>query len=301
MQEKSNSSRAGLILRTLNEYNVRNICGEMIYGAGLQDYLHERVSQMEFSKNSLFGKLRRNGILSAGPKQQSYFEASVTLESNSKKTRYRTYGDCTCTLSMEEGSLCSHIAALMVAWARKPQDFEENVKSDFERARRLAIDSLEKLVSSIEESSSGFKDDLEMLQKTYTKLRHWASEIGDATNQSNILITSSKNSRLAIREFSSMINYMSFVIIFAIENKYNTGASTQLYNKTTVSTFGKVLEAFVQSPRLGKSIITPTIEKSSNKKRQSAIIKSKSIQSQTTRSWDKLVEDFADRQVVLEL
>ncbi len=39
--------------------------------------------------------------------------------------------------------------------------------------------------------------------------------------------------------------------MLAIENKYRIGASIELYNRATVSNFGRVLEALVQSAPLG--------------------------------------------------
>ena len=300
MNVKSNLSRAGLILRALNEYHVRNICGQLLYGAGVQDYFYGRVSQMKFSKDSLSGKIDNGGeklLSKGGQKQQlSICEASIMLETSSKGTRYRTHGDCSCPLSREDGSLCSHVTALMIAWVRRPQDFEESLRFDFEDAKRRSIDSLNKLVSSIEEGGSRFKEDIEMLQRTYTKLGLWSGKIAEAKNNSINLSTSNRNYQLTIREFSRTINYVSFAIMFAIGNKYKIGDYAELYNKATVSTFGKVLDAFVQILRLGKSVAAPTVARPSPKeKKQHELPKSAAVQTQTARSWDELVEDFAYR------
>jgi len=289
ISEKSNLPHAGLYLRALNEYNIRNICGELLYGAGLQDYLHERVLQMKFSKNSLYGKIddgERN-LHSKESRKQSFVEASVTVDMNSNGTKYHTYGDCTCALSRDESSLCSHVAALLVAWVRRSQDFEETVKFDFNDAKRCTMDSLDKLVDSIEKSSSGSKDDMEVLGRTYEKLRLWAAEIVDAKNRIDLTVDKNR-SQVAVREFSWTINSVSLAIMLAIENKYGIRAATELYNRTTVSNFGRVLEIFVQSPHLGKAS-APSIPKKSSEG-QGATLKS----TVTTRSWDSLVESFAD-------
>ncbi len=170
MNEKSNLPRAGLVLRALSEYDVRNICGQSVIRCRTPRlFTGENLTNEVFKELSLreIGESERN-LPSTGRNKQS-FEASITLGMNSNRTRYRTSGDCSCALSREEGSLCSHVASLMIAWVRKSQDFEESVKFDFDDARRRSMDSLDKLVISIEDGDSGFKDDIEMLQRTYTK------------------------------------------------------------------------------------------------------------------------------------
>ena len=287
--EKNNSTRAGIVLRTLNEYNVRNMSGALLYGAGLQDYLYGRVSQMKFSKNSLYGKIGKNeNLTSTSRSKSSFVDAAITLDTNSKRTKYRTYGDCSCDLSRDEGSLCSHIVALMIAWIRKSQDFEESVKFEFDDAKRRTMESLDKLVSSIEEDDSGFKDDLEMIQLTYAKLKLWATGIVDAKAYVDES-TKSKHSQLVLREFSWTINCVSLAIMMAIQNKYRIVPSIELYNNTTVSNFGKFLEALFQSAPLG----TPSSTPAKSSKRQKVKSKSAANHSQTARSWDSLVESYA--------
>lgn len=47
---EDNLSRAGAVLRSLNEYKVRSMCGEAIYSVGLQNYMQGRVSDKRFLK-----------------------------------------------------------------------------------------------------------------------------------------------------------------------------------------------------------------------------------------------------------
>ncbi len=61
MTEKDTFSHAGMVLHSLTEFNVRSMCGEAVYGAGLQNYTQGRVSDMKFSKNTLSGKLDESG------------------------------------------------------------------------------------------------------------------------------------------------------------------------------------------------------------------------------------------------
>lgn len=289
-----NFSQAGLILRSLNEIDVRKICGAVVYGAGEQHYLRGRVGKRKFSKNSLSCKLVQDSgtKLPSTVKQRkqpepTYFEASIALEGNLEKKRFRSYGDCSCPLSREEGSLCEHIAALMIAWIRNPQDFEEskNGKLDFEISKRRVMNSLNDIVGCIEEGGSGIDDDRELLQRTYRKLRLWASEITDE----RISQPPDLSSGQAIRDFMWAINYVSLAIIFAIGNKYNIPNAIAIYNKNTVSTFGRITETFVQSVDSGKRA-TPAavIEKRQKGKLQTS---AKSL-SKTARSWDAILEDF---------
>jgi len=274
------SSRAGLVLRTLSDFDARSICGAVIYGAGVQEFNRGRVLEKKFLKDSLSGKVED------ARQKQLFFEPSITLEKKSPN-KFRTFGDCSCALS-EEGSLCAHIAALMVAWVKRPEDFTESksTKFEFEIAKHSVASSLDQLVSCIEEVRSTASEDFEVLQRTYGKLRIWAGEIKDAKNHPS----SSKESRLAIHELSLTVNRISFGIISAIENKYNTRTATELYNKNTVSTFGRILETFAQSPAFRK---LPA--KSNRGKRKMPATASEKPQSSTTRSWDTLIEDFAGR------
>ncbi|MGH2638434.1 MAG: SWIM zinc finger family protein, partial [Rhabdochlamydiaceae bacterium] len=270
--EKDIFSHAGVVLRSLNEYKVRNLCGEAVYGAGLQEYTQGRVSEKKFSKNTLSGKLNQSGRKNwPSSSELSFFEPTITLERNSN--RLRIYGDCTCTLA-KEGSLCTHMAALMVAWVRKSHGFEEEYQSEkpeFERARQLVLESLKELVDCIEVSSRA--DDLEMLQKTYTKLRLWAEEVRGANGGSLTTprMQPVRDFQLAIREFSGTVSYVSLAIMSAIESKYKLGA-TDLYNASTVSTFGGILESFVESVSYGKSASSMPAARSINKRQRKVMI-----------------------------
>jgi hypothetical protein len=289
--ERNKLSHAGAVLRSLNEYTVRNLCGEAVYGAGLQNYTQGRVSDKKFSKDTLSGKLNEGGRKWVSSHDLQLFEPSITLE---KKSRLRFYGDCACTLA-KEGSLCTHMAALMIAWVRKPEDFQENENKriEFEQATRRVLHWLDELVSSIEKGSSRTVD-LRVLQKTYSKLRLWADEIREANDGRLKIHTVPQNEdrRLLIREFSKTINSVSFAIMSAIESKYRVGA-TDLYNRTTVSTFAKMVELFAESSSQRKSE-KPTVMTAQRKKQRVilASASSRAVSSRPSRSWDVLVESF---------
>jgi hypothetical protein len=274
--QRNTFSHAGTVLHSLTELNVRSICGEAVYGAGLQNYTQGRVSEMKFSKNTLSGKLDESGRKWLSSRDPQFFEPTITLERSPKRPRIS--GGCACSLA-SEGSLCTHMAALMIAWVRKPQDFVEaddaqTKKSEFEGARQRVVGSLNEVVGCIEKGSSR-SSDLRVLQKTYSKLRLWADDIREAKGG-----TVQPDRRQLIHEFSETLNSVSFALMSAIESKYEVGA-TDLYNRATASTFAKMLEMFVE----GRDRRKPAASISMGGKRKAS----------TKRSWDSLVESFARR------
>jgi hypothetical protein len=260
-------SHAGIVLHSLTEFNVRRMCGEAVYGAGLQNYTQGRVSEEKFSKNTLSGKLDERGRKWLSSNDPQCFEPTITLERNSKRPRIS--GSCACSLA-SEGSLCTHMAALMVAWVRKPQEFveaeDETRKSEFDEARQRVVDSLKELICCVEKVSSR-TDDLLLLQKTYSKLRLWTDDVKEERPDKLIC------------EFSETLNSVSFALMFAIESKYRVRA-TNLYNTTTVSTFARVFELFVESEK------KPVLVRRKKSGRPT---------SHTARSWDSLIENFTGR------
>jgi hypothetical protein len=294
--EKNAFSHAGLVLRSLTEFNVRSMCGEVVYGAGLQNYTQGRVSDKKFSKNTLSGKLNEGGRKWLSSRDPQFFEPTITLERNSK--RPHICGGCACSLA-GEGSLCTHMAALMVAWVRKPQDFAEvgedqMRKSKFEDARQRVVDSLRELIGCIEKSSSRI-DDLRVLQKTYSKLKLWADDVKEV-NDGGLTIHAEepdKDLRLFIREFSETLNCVSFALMSTIERKYKVG-TTDLYNMTTVSTFARMLELFVESEGHRKLVDSILVRGTSGRKKET-LTSPATVSSHTARSWDSLVENFSGR------
>jgi hypothetical protein len=275
-QSKSGESfsHAGLIVRSLSEFNVRNICGEAVYGAGLQNYSQGRVSKAKFSRNTLAGRLDERGRKWLSSSDPQFFDATITLERNSKKPRIS--GSCACSLA-KEGSVCTHMAALLIAWVRKPQDFEddkdESRKTEFQEARQQAISSLRELAGCIRESSST-PDDLRLLQRTRSRLRIWAADAREAT------VTRNENGGVLAREFSDTINSISRALMSAIEVKYNIN-TTDLYNASTVSTFTSMLDLFLE---------TTAAEEKNSAARAPTRRQAKKL---TARSWDTLVENYA--------
>jgi len=293
--EKNAFSHAGMVLRSLTEYNVRNMCGEAVYGAGLQNYRQERVSDKRFSKNTLSGKLDESGRRWLSSSDPQFFEPMITLERNSKRPLIS--GGCGCSLA-SDGSLCTHMAALMIAWVRKPQEFVEEedkaMKSEFEEARQRVMESLKELVGCIEKGSSR-SDDLRLLQKTYSKLRLWADDVKEANGGALATRGAQRDEDLRplIREFSETLNSVSFALIAAIESKYKVGA-TDLYNMATVSTFARMLELFVESEDHRKSVDSMLVRATRGRKKR-ALTSPTTVSSHTARSWDSLVENFSGR------
>ena len=282
-------SRAGMILGSLTEYNARKICGDALYGAGLQNYVQGRVIDKRFWKNTLSGKLDETGRKWLSGRDPQFFEPIITIERSSKRPRIS--GHCGCSLA-SEGSICTHMAALLIAWVRKPQDFVEGVDyetimSEFDEIKGAVTESLRELTECIEGGSSK-TDDLRLLQKTYSKLRLWVDEVKEANYDGTVEHAAHKEKDL-IREFSKTIHDAAFAIMTAFESKYRIGV-TDVYNRNTVSTFAKVFELFVESAdHNGVGLI------SRPKKGRKRGTKPITHSPYTTRTWDSLVENFSGR------
>ena len=242
MNSVPSNKHGGTILRDLDEYEIRKLCGEAIYGAGQQDYLLGRVSEKRFSNDRLSGKVDESGRKWLSGSDAPFFEPTITLERKNNSKKIHAYGYCACSFA-KEGSLCPHIAALMVAWVRKREEFEERVnEKDIEKARTRVIDSAKELSDLVTKEGTG-STDLEVLRKTYSKLRIWTDEVKEAD---------SRNEKASLRDFSSIINCISLSLMSAIETKYEIKA-VDLYNRNTVSTFGKVLNLLAEKNLVRRS------------------------------------------------
>ena len=274
---------AGNALRSLNEYKIRRACGEVIYRVGLQVYSQNRVSEKTCGDNSLFGRMDV-GRNSSGPGGIKPIQPSVTLETKNSRS-IRMFGDCQCAQA-SEGCICPHMAALMIAWVREPQAFKEDfgyLRSKFEKAKQNVGISLEELLDFIETGTSG--ETLGLLEKTYSKIRQWGDVIKEVNGDDRVLRASAKIFD-PLRELSGTINYVSLAIISAIGDRYKL-RTLDVYNKSTLTSLGKVLELFVENTRYeSKSFAPPSV------KRRKALRNKKGFQ-QTARTWDLLLENFA--------
>ena len=173
----------------------------------------------------------------------------------------------------------------MIAWVREPQDFKENLeylRSKFEKAKQGVSVSLEELLDFIETGTSA--ETLGLLGKTYSKIRQWGDAIKEVNKDNRSLRASAKNFD-PLRELSGTINYVSLAIISAIGDKYKLRA-LDLYNKSTLTSLGQVLELFVENTRYeSKSLAPPSVK-------ERKALRNK-VSQQTARTWDLLLENFA--------
>jgi hypothetical protein len=272
---------AGSVLRGLKESKIKKTCGEVIYRAGVQEYMLGRVLEEKFADNTLLGRV--GGKKSTSDADIQYFQPSITLERNARTIH--TYGECQCTIA-REGTICPHMAALMIAWVREPRKFAEDFgyrRTRFEKARQNLMSSLEELLVSLEMSSRA--EVFALLQKTFSKLRRWGDGVKDVKRQDVELNTHFD----PLREFSGTINYISLAIMATIERKYAVQA-IDIYNRASLTTFGRVLELFVESTRYsGKS--ADSLARKERKKMPHNVV---AAGEKTARSWDVLIENFAN-------
>jgi hypothetical protein len=277
-------SQPGIVLGSLTEFNIRNMCGAAVYGAGLQEYLQGRVSHCVFRKNTLWGKVdERHENKTASEDKPQALLPSITLERSS--TRPKISGSCECTLA-REGSLCPHMAALMIAWVRKPHEFKQEEdyqirRSAFDEAKQRAEESLRELTRSIANGSSR-KGDLQMLRKTYSKLKVWVREVNGVENRDGDYV----------REFLEVLNSVSFHLMYEIDRKYRDGAIADFCNRTIVSSFGKALESFVENTGSSKSTQASLGGAKRRISKKSSSLTASPRSSSPSRSWDSVVEAF---------
>lgn len=316
-EEEDKLSRAGHILSSLTDHMVRNMCGEQVYSSGLTYYMAGRMSDRRFSDNTISAKVnaKKKGLFSRGPE---ILEPTLTFERSKKNSdgqRISIYGRCGCSQSHD---LCPHAAALMIAWVRKPRAFEENEEEDkeekkegtnnkllFDRERERVMRSLKEVVNSIQQTASSRSDDLEVLQKVYSKLRLWTSHVKEAEGHhdgGNLTLPGVENdsphpkSGVFISEFSATINSVSFAIMSAIERKYPGVGATDLYNGATVSTFARVLESFVENASYGVGRKEKQEESVAEETSSTLVTPPMAKGGKTaSRSWDGLIDELAGR------
>jgi hypothetical protein len=275
-----------IILKNLSEYDVRSMCGAVIYGAGLQDYIQGRFSVGRFRKNVLWGRVNESGKKWVPEGNLQVFEPMVTVEMNSNK--HRISGDCACSFA-GEGNLCPHMATLMIAWVRKPQEFEEGhderaLRSEFDDTRREVLGSLRELVDLIGEDTPK-ADVLWVLQRMYSKLAIWAGDVKTDDDRKG------GESISMISDFSATVNSVAFAVMSRLERKYRIGA-IDLYNKATVATLAKALELLVENSSSKKLVRQNT---GSEKRKKRAFKRTTTTSPQVARSWDSLIENFSGR------
>jgi hypothetical protein len=263
----------------------------MIYRAGVEVYTLGNISEQKFAENTLLGRIAVEGgrkkSTRPSDKIQS-FQPIITLERNSRAIR--TYGECQCALA-SEGTICPHMAALMIAWARGSREFKEDneyLGSKFEKAKQKVRDSLDELVASLQTMTDA--ENLELLQRAYAKIRRWKDVVREM-NRDTVCVRGGKEDKKfdPIRDLSGTINYVSLGILAGVERRYKL-RTIDMYNEATLTGFGKVLELFVESTRYdSKSLASSSLPRKQGKVSRTANASS----DQTKRSWDLLIENFA--------
>lgn len=308
-------SKPGSLISQLSELTVREICGKAVYSSGLAYFLEGRISQQRFWENSISAKLNPRKK-ETHESASEVFEPRLTFERSKGKEKIAVYGDCGCSWSKDR-ILCPHAAALMIAWARNPEIFEPHaaessteISTLFEREREHVRQSLEQVAKCIQGGGTSTNDDLEVLQKLHAKIRLWTEAAREAYDEVLSVtssasgytkpadLSSSKSSfsrQVMLLEFSSTVNHVSLGIMHAFESKYPRIQAVDLYNRTTLSTFAKVLEEFAErlgsrkSPRVTKKVKKGKAQKAAGKSRTANMVAKR----EATRSWDALIEKFA--------
>ena len=302
-------SHAGESLSKLTELTIRSMCGAAVYSSGLGYYTEGRISESHFSNDTISARLaaRRSEMQASGTE---FFEPRLTLERAKNREGIKVFGECGCSWS-KEGILCPHAAALMIAWVKNPEAFEPlavpddklNVVVQFAKRREEVMSSLTELTNYVENGDSSPREDLEMLQSTYSMVSLWLKQVEDVDAKSLSSLpknnTGSRSSSTCSlkHEFSAVTNYVSLAVMTAIESKYPKIKASELYHASIMSTLGKVLETFVESVSEDRTVDSRTKVKVRRQtkrvdKGKKVAIRSNTKETKTARSWDSLIEEF---------
>ncbi|MDG7001184.1 MAG: hypothetical protein JRN15_18975 [Nitrososphaerota archaeon] len=303
-------SHAGESLCKLTELTIRSMCGAAVYSSGLAYYTERRISERHFSNDTISARLiaRKSEMQPGG---HEFFEPRLTLERAKNREGIKIFGECGCSWS-KEGILCPHAAALMIAWVRNPEAFEPQAVPDerlstvarFAKRRQEVMMSLRQLTNYIENGGSSQRDDLEILQSTYSIVSFWLKQVEDVDVKSfnpkskNNIGSQSSYAGALRHEFCAVVNYVSLAAMTAIESKYPKTKASELYNASTTSTLGNVLKILVETMSEEETKDSTTKAKAGRqtkhvKKRGKIIaIRSDAKETKTSRSWDRLIEEF---------
>lgn len=104
----------------INEQTLKNKCGSVIYGRGLDMYLRNKVRRMdvEIEKDEENGLdvLRIEAIVESAYENNNY-EVDVEVLDKINRISY----SCSCPHSLERGQVCKHVVAVLLKWDREKE------------------------------------------------------------------------------------------------------------------------------------------------------------------------------------
>jgi len=266
----------------ITELDVMGFTDRGTYISGMSCFMEGRVSERKTWGDALAclvteGKAGRFPF-ARGPR---VFRVAVKLKEGRGPAPFSMSASCECLReapSRGRDGPCQHMIALLVAWVRKPDRFQqdqtlaeaysagengdgydddEDDVDEIERKLELFEDELEKTVSSLKNVLSALEstsrvDDMEFLQMFYSKLRLSVNQMTlDQPTEFSKSQSLTKQEPMS-GQYSGALNSVAGAIFMAMDDKYSIGA-LNLLNSSLVSVTGKVLESLVEGVAAGSA------------------------------------------------
>jgi len=343
-KEKQEESEAEVndsqpLLGIVSDGGIKNWVGEDAYRQGLQYFMEGRLTDRKVSQSVLSSCVHEKaGSLDSYVARIEFKKArSNDSDSDERKKGETSYHHvsawCECleretAIKKRRRSVCPHIAALLISWARKPNTFERSssenkeklVTKGDERRQRLSdiamatdrvFASLETMISLIlEEGRCTDPEVLDMVQLMYSSMRLSTTQIGERWEEEKLSQDISKVEDFEnILGFSFIANVINSRIFAALDMKYRSGMM-QIKNNADVDALRKLVENFVELPQSSKtakeekekgtvSSRVPVLRNQVHRKSSHSHAKEKMVKadrevnhSDISRSWDKIMEEF---------
>jgi len=273
-------------LSKISEHGIKRLCRDSnIYWRGIEYFMQGRVFERSVEWNTIRAKVRG--------KSAPYYDVEVVFEQ--EKGGFSISMSCNCPSA--RNSICKHVVAVLVAWARKPESFavslgdaperKDFTEMQFQREAHGIFSVVGDLIVSMEESA--WKEDFDVVQKVQTLVRQFAQTPDGIQNDHYI-----KLSHVAIAVCTN--------ILVCLDKKYNLGAM-RLYSRASAEVMGKVIESLVNEvhERKGTSMENGKERMQAMKMKQEDIYMVQDQQQKgdlhasgkASRSWDSIVEEFA--------
>lgn len=265
------------LLLEIDEDYIKYLCRDRLtWLRGLDYYMQGRVTARSVHWNILRASIKG--------RSKPYYNTEVVLE-DINKGGFRASIGCNC-MAFRDNKRCKHIAALLVAWVRKPGSFEvcEECSSTFDSDMpdiKGQTDKILELVGDIAQAieKSSWREDFEMLQNLHTMARNLA--------RFNNLV-----SPRHYMELSQMSGMAFTAILSFIDMKYGNDMMA-FYNNTMSDLMAKMIERFVDSNRKRDARTRHDAENLFNTEHGAGMkVTGQIMTDQPSRSWDGIIDEF---------
>ena len=280
----------------VSERMIKNWVGKTTYSLGLKHFALGLVSERSSERNVI-----RSNIIDENSK--SKYASRVEFKQGGEESSYHHLSAwCDC-LSLLKGNkkACSHITALLLAWAREPLSFEikplnsiasiedrSRFLSDLSRKTDRVFSALEEMISFIlTEKSCREGEVLDMLQMLYSSTKDATNRVANRWN--NLSPKAKKEEYEMILGFSFISSVVISRVLTAIDVKYKIGAM-KWKNQSDVNAIRNIIGRFAKEPN---ALFDSKVALASQETKEKNNMRRTKDGRLVSRSWDKIVAEFA--------